>query len=126
MSASLRTALSALPQGCPAAMIALPDLPEIDAEDLAHVLASVNLAGAASIWRGATEDGHPGHPIVFRATLFEDLMRVTGDTGGAPVARAHHKDTVLVPLQGNRALNDLDTPEDWDAWRRTLPYQTNT
>lgn len=117
MSASLRAGLSALRKDAPAVMIALPDLPELETHDLAQVLSAVDLASDGLIWRGATEDGRPGHPVVFKADLFDALAALEGDQGGAPVAKAHRAETVLVPLSGMRALRDLDTPEDWAAWR---------
>lgn len=117
MSVSLRTALAALSRDTAAAMVALPDLVALESDDLAQVLAAVDLASDTLIWRGATEDGRPGHPVVFHADLFSQLSAVQGDQGGASVARAHLDRTVFVPLAGARALRDLDTPEDWATWR---------
>ena len=66
---------------------------------------------------GATEDGRPGHPILFDHNLFGELLNMRGDMGAKSVIDAHKDRLRLVPLPGNRALTDLDTPEDWAAWR---------
>ena len=124
MSVSLRAGLAALPQDAVAAMIALPDLPEIETDDLVRVLTAVTEQPQAMIWRGATEAGRPGHPVVFSARLFEDLAKIKGDQGGAAVIKDHAPETVLVPLPGERALRDLDTPEAWAAWRIARPRLT--
>jgi molybdenum cofactor cytidylyltransferase len=42
---------------------------------------------------------------------------LTGDTGAREVLKRHSDRVHLVPLKGDRALTDLDTPEDWAAWR---------
>lgn len=117
MSVSLRAGLAALPSDTPAVMIVLPDLPDLETKDLKRVLAATTESPQAKIWRGATADGRPGHPVVFSASLFPELAGLQGDQGGAAVVKAHRAGTVLVPLPGDRAVRDLDTPEDWAAWR---------
>lgn len=122
MSASIRAALAALPASSPAVMLLLGDLPDLQESDLKKVLGAVDLDSDTLIWRGATQSGKPGHPIVFSAALFDQLRAVTGDTGGQPVVAAAADRVMLIPLPDNRARLDLDTPQDWAAWRAgTLP-----
>lgn len=116
MHASLRAGLAALPRA-EAVMIVLADMPDLTAEDFARVLSAVDLQSDTMIWRATGEDGTPGHPIVFRAVLWPELMQGTGDQGGRAVIQAHRDRVTYVPLHGDHALTDLDTPEDWDAWR---------
>ncbi len=116
MSASLVTGLAAMPVPSDAVMILLGDLPELQAEDLRRVMSAAR-AEPHFIWRGASDQGHPGHPVVFPARFFDDLAAVTGDSGASGVIRAHSGDLRLCPLPGQRAVTDLDTPEDWAAWR---------
>lgn len=116
MSASLRRGVQALPD-CDRFLVLLPDLAELAPEDLHTVLDAPGTAPDALIWRGATEDGKPGHPILFDAALRPDFADLTGDTGGAPIIAAHADRVHLVPLPGQRARRDLDTPEDWAAFR---------
>lgn len=120
LSASLRAGLRAIPAQTPAAMILLADLPELTVEDLCRVCAASDGPVGTLIWRGTTAQGAPGHPIVFARALFAELMALTGDTGGAEIIKKHHDKTVLIPLPGQRARRDLDTPEDWAAWRAGL------
>jgi len=117
MSASLRRGLQALPHGVKAAMVLLADLPEVTTSDIRTVLDAVDVASPMRIWRATTEDGAPGHPIVFAAALFDPLKALTGDSGGAEVIKAHPQHITLVPLPSQNARLDLDTPEDWAAWR---------
>ncbi|MAY88468.1 MAG: 4-diphosphocytidyl-2C-methyl-D-erythritol synthase [Pseudooceanicola sp.] len=116
MNASLRAGVAALPSGTPAAMVLLADLPELTTDDLIRVGTAFDPAQTAA-WRGTTEDGKPGHPIVFAARLFPQLLALQGDSGGREVVGPLGDAVGLVPLPEQRARLDLDTPEAWAAWR---------
>lgn len=117
MSVSLRAGFAALPQTAPAAMLLLGDLPALTETDLLAVIAAYSQHRDALIWRGTTEQGAPGHPIIFSSRLFPEFATLTGDTGGREVVQAAGDRIVHVPLPGKRARLDLDTPEEWQAWR---------
>jgi CTP:molybdopterin cytidylyltransferase MocA len=117
MNVSLRTAFGALPDDTKAAMLILADLPDLVSEDLNLVLQAVDLESDTLIWRGATQTGAAGHPIVFAAALFPEFARLSGDSGGREVVQAAKGHVRLIPLPGDRARRDLDTPEDWAVWR---------
>jgi len=117
MNASLRAAFAALPGDAPAAMLLLGDLPDLTQSDLRRVLAATDLASDSLIWRGATEDGKPGHPVVFARALFDQFAQLHGDNGGRDVVAKAAGRIALVPLPGQHARRDLDTPEDWADWR---------
>lgn len=55
--------------------------------------------------------GKRGNPVLFPASLFSELMQVTGDRGGRQVIAAHGEllRTVSVPAA---ELKDIDTKED--------------
>ena len=114
MGASIRTSIKALPPGTTKAMICLADLPDLTTEDLITV-AQASQDKTHTIWRGATEAGKPGHPIVFDQSHFAALATLTGDQGAKDLIKTAR--TALIPLPGTRALTDLDTPEAWAAWR---------
>jgi molybdenum cofactor cytidylyltransferase len=114
MGASLRAAVSAAPEGAPL-VVHLADMPDITAEDILTLVRAFEAEGGDRIVRAASSDGRPGQPVVFPARLRPDLLALTGDTGGREILR--REDARLVPLPGRRALVDLDTPEDFAAWR---------
>ncbi|MEL6571089.1 MAG: nucleotidyltransferase family protein [Pseudomonadota bacterium] len=116
MGASLRTAMDELPAS-DAIMVTLADLAALETTDFERVIAARDAAPDAVVWRGATASGTPGHPILFDGSLRPAFSHLTGDTGGAEIVKAHADQVHLVPLPGDRALLDLDTPEDWAAWR---------
>ena len=118
INASLRQGFAMLPQNSKAVMVLLSDLPDLSEHDLKKVLQAVDIEDGNTIWRGATATGKPGHPTVFAACHFAQFAALSGDIGGREIIAAAKDRTVLVTLPGNHALLDLDTPEEWDAWRK--------
>ncbi|MBK0328303.1 nucleotidyltransferase family protein [Rhodobacteraceae bacterium F11138] len=125
MNASLRAGCAALPADTPGAMILLGDLPDLTESDLKKVLQSVDFKSATLVWRGATEPGKPGHPVVFSARMFDRIAQLSGDSGGREAIAAVRDHVQLIPLPGNRARLDLDTPQDWAAWRAAQAANNN-
>jgi CTP:molybdopterin cytidylyltransferase MocA len=118
MAVSLRAGARAA-QG--RALMVLPaDMPDIDATDLATLIAEA-AARPDAILRGTGADGTPGHPVVFPPDLLPELATLQGDEGARAVLRRHAPRIHPVPLPGRHALTDLDTPEDWAAWRTANP-----
>ncbi len=116
MAASIRAGVRAVPRGATGAMILPADMPEIDADDLSRMLTAFTAAGRTGIVRGMSETGDPGHPVVFPRRLFPDLAALSGDEGARRLCEGEKVE--LVRLPGTHALTDLDTPEDWAAWRK--------
>lgn len=116
MAASLRAgARGAAAQRGSALIVLLPDLPEIEAADIARMIAAHATAPDAA-WRATAEDdGAPGHPVLIPARLFEAMMELTGDSGARALLAG--EDVRPLPLPGRRAVTDLDSPEDWADWR---------
>ncbi len=114
MGASFRAGMAAVGDGRPV-MTVLADMPEIDTPDLLAVYAAFTRAGGDRPARAATADGRPGQPVIFPPRLLSRLAGLDGDTGGRAVLAGEN--VVAVTRPGERAIIDLDTPEDWAAWR---------
>ncbi|MFT4960101.1 MAG: molybdenum cofactor cytidylyltransferase [Paracoccaceae bacterium] len=119
MNASLRAGVAAIAKDSDAVMVLLADLPDLTESDITNILQAVEIKSNIKIWRGATKDGKPGHPVVFHHSLFPEIHALTGDSGAQSVVRAHADHVKLVPLPRQNARLDLDTPEDWNRWRKT-------
>ena len=120
MSGTMRGAVAQLPE-TPAFMMMLGDLVALELSDIKTVASARDAHPDHLIWRGATQDGKPGHPIIFDASLRSEFARLTGDTGGVAITKPRIDQTYLVKLPGHRARLDLDTPQEWEAWRKTIP-----
>jgi len=98
-------------------VILLADMPEVDAAAIDRLIAAFDPAEGREIVRATSQDGTPGHPVLFGRRFFEPLASLTGDRGARSVIEAASEFLTLVPTIGRAALIDLDTPEDWDSWR---------
>lgn len=114
MSASLRAGAREIGQA-EGLMIVLPDMPDIGTEDLGAMIAAFAEDPTRPI-RATTEDGATaGHPVILPRRFMQELGVLTGDRGARQVLDGESIRTL--PLPGRRAVTDLDTPEDWAAWR---------
>ena len=120
LSATMRGAVAQMPKVA-AFMVILGDLVALETSDLQAVIAARKTNPDYLIWRGATQDGKPGHPIIFDASLRAEFALLSGDQGGDAIIKPRVAQTYLVKLPGQRARFDLDTPQAWDAWRKTIP-----
>ncbi len=119
MSASIRRGL-AVARGLsplPAGLMILPaDMPDFTLPALQLIIAAFR-ENPTRILRATTAAGRPGHPAIFPPDLWDALDHVTGDQGGRQVLADHADRVTHIPLPGNMAITDLDTPEDWTRWR---------
>lgn len=119
MAASLRAGASwALAQNTEALMIALPDMPDITANDMRDLIAA-QVHQPNHPMRASTVDGQPGHPVILPCGLLHELEKLVGDAGAKSLFSNHP--VHLHPLPGQRAVLDLDTPEQWAMWRKGHP-----
>jgi CTP:molybdopterin cytidylyltransferase MocA len=118
MSRSILRGIEALEQAGPEdGLMVLPaDMPGFTTSALSRLIAAFQ-TDPTQILRGGSEDGRPGHPAIFPRDLWPALAAVTGDEGGRSVIQANKGRVRVIPLPGPMALLDLDTPEDWAAWR---------
>lgn len=114
---TLRGAVKRLPP-CEAFMVMLADMPMIETSDITRLFDAYRNGSNARIVQATTEDGQPGHPIVFDARLRDRFENCAGDDGAKPIIAAHIGQTHRISLAGNRARFDLDTPDDWKNWDR--------
>ncbi|PKQ12000.1 MAG: nucleotidyltransferase family protein [Alphaproteobacteria bacterium HGW-Alphaproteobacteria-1] len=113
MAASLRAGADwAQERGAEGLMVLLPDMPDLRQEDLKI---AVQAFDKKTILRATSEDGRSGHPVIFPAALLPEMAALTGDEGARALLSCHA--VTLCPLPGERAVTDLDTPEEWAAWR---------
>jgi molybdenum cofactor cytidylyltransferase len=62
-------------------------------------------------------EGKRGSPVLFDASLFPELMKVTGDEGGRTVLERHPQEVELIEMGDALANYDVDT---WEAYQHVL------
>ncbi len=117
MAASLRAGLAAVTDRAEAVVVLLADMPEVAAADIDRLIAAFDPAEGREIVRAVAADGTPGHPVLFGRRFFESLAALQGDRGARDVLAEAGEFVVEVATRGRAAVTDLDTPEDWAAWR---------
>ena len=114
MAASLRA--GAFQTQTDALMILPADMPDLTAADL-QTMAAAQAQTPGTILRATDASGTPGHPVILPAALYSELAELQGDQGAREILTRHK--VQMIPLPGTHATTDLDTPEDWAAYRRS-------
>ena len=114
MAASIRA--GALAARTTALMILPADMPDLTSADLQSMIGAIDHM-SDQIIRATAQDGTPGHPVIFPPDCLTDLALIKGDAGARSVLQAHKQRIRLIALPDQHAITDLDTPEDWTAWR---------
>ncbi len=115
MAASLRRAAGLLVEGQPLAVF-LPDVPGIGAGELIEVLKRFRSLDGDRVVRGGTIlDARPGTPLFLPHRVARRFLDLAGDDGGRRALEGEAVEFVRFP--DDRAVRDLDTPEDWATWR---------
>jgi molybdenum cofactor cytidylyltransferase len=109
MSGSIRTGLAALPAGSDGAMILLGDMAEVGASDLRLVMAAFAGRDAICI---PVRDGRRGNPVLWGASYFAEMMRLSGDVGAKQLIAKHPAHVTEVPVGSDGIFADVDTPAD--------------
>ena len=118
MAASIRAGLSARDRGSDAVMLILADMPDLSVDHLNRLIAAFDPAEGRSIVQATDSKGIAGHPVLFGRRFFEALANLSGDNGAKSLIADGQEFLVTVSTDGLAATTDLDTPEDWAAWRR--------
>ena len=114
-STSLRAGLDALAPGTEAAIVALGDQPLPDPGVNRRLVEAFRASGRAIV-APVYREGR-GNPVLFAASVFDELRRVEGDRGGRPVIARDPRRVAEVPVDAPMPA-DIDTPEDYEAARR--------
>jgi molybdenum cofactor cytidylyltransferase len=119
LSTSLRAGIAALPADIDGAVVMLADMPQVD-----HVLID-RLIAAHDPEKGALVavpvlNGKRGNPVLWSRRFFSELTALEGDVGARHLIGKYGEAVVEVPVSGNAALTDIDTPDALKAVKAEL------
>ena len=60
-----------------------------------------------------TFEGRRGHPVIFDKSLFAEIRLAPPDVGAREVVRNHTNEIAEVPVDTDRVLKNIDTPEEY-------------
>ena len=114
LGTSLKTGIASVPQEADAAIVCLADMPQVDAALINRLIAAFDPERGALVVLPSI-DGRRGNPVVWSRRFFHDLMSIQGDIGARYLIGNYAEAVVEVPVSGDAALTDVDTPESLSA-----------
>ena len=114
LGTSLKTGIGAVPEEADAAIVCLGDMPQVDVALINRLIAAFDPERGALVVVPNIE-GRRGNPVVWSRRFFHDLMSIQGDVGARHLIGNYAEAVVEVPVAGDAALTDVDTPESLSA-----------
>lgn len=105
---SLHAALRSLPVGTEGSLLCLVDHPLVSAE-LVHHLIETFYSSKQKIVLPIC-DGRRGHPVIFRAELYQELLEAPLNIGARAVVWAHGQDIAEVQTEDQGCLLNINDP----------------
>jgi molybdenum cofactor cytidylyltransferase len=110
LGTSLKTGIAAVPENADGAIVCLGDMPQVTASLMDKLIAAFDPERGALVVVPSIE-GRRGNPVVWSRRFFHDLMAVSGDIGARHLIGQYAEAVIEVPVEGEAALTDVDTPE---------------
>ncbi len=98
-----------------AVLLSLVDHPGISSETVRTIVARFRETQCAVVI--PTYQNQRGHPVLIARALFDELLRLSPDTGANAILRQHYSEKGMVEVNDAGILLDIDTPE---AYRKLL------
>ena len=114
LATSLKTGIAAVPADADGVVVCLGDMPQVDAGLIDRLIAAFDPERGALVVV-PTIDGRRGNPVVWSRRFFPDLMGISGDFGARHLIGSYAEAVVEIPVAGEAALTDVDTPESFSA-----------
>ncbi len=114
LGTSLKAGIASVPQEADAAIVCLADMPQVDAALMDRLIAAFDPERGALVVVPSI-DGRRGNPVVWSRRFFHDLMSIQGDVGARHLIGNYTEAVIEVPVSGDAALTDVDTPESLSA-----------
>jgi nicotine blue oxidoreductase len=111
---SLRSGLRALAEGVDAVVVLPVDHPLVRPTTVAAVITAYRGSGAAVVQ--VLYDGKNGHPVLFDAALFNELLFNPLEEGARSMIRAHASEAIAIEVDDPGVLIDVDTPEEYERY----------
>jgi molybdenum cofactor cytidylyltransferase len=117
LASSVKAGIAAVSANADGAVISLGDMPLIDA-GLIDRLIEAFAPERGHLISVPVADGRRGNPVLWSRRFFKDLMTLDGDIGARHLIARHAEAVTEVPVEGNGAFLDIDTPQALEAARR--------
>ena len=116
LASSVKAGVSAVPKQADGAVICLGDMPMISA-GLIDRLVDAFAPDRGNLIAVPVSDGRRGNPVLWSRRFFNELMMLDGDVGARHLIAKHNEVVAEVPVEGDGAFLDIDTPQALEAAR---------
>jgi molybdenum cofactor cytidylyltransferase len=107
---SIQSAIRSLPPGATAGLVLCPvDHPLITLRLVSQLIAEFDTGKAQIVL--PTHNGRRGHPVIFRASLYDELLSASPDVGARQVVWAHPEQVAEVPTADAGVILNLNDAE---------------
>ena len=109
MSTSVQAGIRALPAGLAGAAVFLVDHPMVDRQTIEALVVRLE-PGCIVV---PVHEGRRGHPVIFAAELFDEILDLPPDQGLNTIVRRQPERVIEVFVENAGVLRDIDTPEQF-------------
>ncbi len=116
LASSVKAGISAVPKQADGAVICLGDMPMISADLIDHLIEAF-APDRGNLIAVPVSAGRRGNPVLWSRRFFNELMTLDGDVGARHLIAKHNEAVAEVPVEGDSAFLDIDTPQALEAAR---------
>jgi nicotine blue oxidoreductase len=113
---SLRLAIASLPDDSAGAVVLPVDLPAIHSETISTLVTAFR-HGTHPVVVARCQD-RLGHPVIFGAASYGELLADPLERGAETVVDAHAQDRLEVEVKDEGVLFDIDVPAEYERYQR--------
>jgi molybdenum cofactor cytidylyltransferase len=117
LASSVKAGIAAVSDNADGAVICLGDMPLIDAK-LIDRLIEAFAPDRGNLIVVPVAEGRRGNPVLWSRRFFRELMTLDGDIGARHLITKHGEAVAEVPVEGDSAFLDIDTPQALETARR--------
>lgn len=111
---SIQTVIKSLPKDAEAIMVFPVDRPLISSKLISQLITTFYETNAPVVL--PIHNAQRGHPVIFSAKVFDELLRAPYDLGARAVVWANHNEVVEVTTDEEGILRNIDTRESYEKY----------
>jgi molybdenum cofactor cytidylyltransferase len=116
LASSVKAGIAAVPANADGALVCLGDMPLMSAQLIDRLIEAFE-PDRGHLIAVPVSDGRRGNPVLWSRRFFRELMTLDGDVGARHLIAKHAEAVAEVPVEGDSAFLDIDTPQALEAAR---------
>jgi len=117
LASSVKAGVATVADDVDGAVICLGDMPMISPQLIDHLIEAF-APDRGNLIAVPVSGGRRGNPVLWSRRFFKELMTLDGDVGARHLIAKHNEVVAEVPVEGDAAFLDIDTPEGLEVARR--------